>query len=264
MKLLTLNCHSWQEDNQIQKIKYLANIIKEKQYDVIALQEVSQRRDAKIVEEKIKEDNFIYLLVKELKKLNVLDYSFLWDISHIGYDIYDEGLAILTKHKVINQKSFYISRSKDINNYKSRNILKATIKVKDREFDFYSCHLGWWNDKDEPFKEQVDSLSENIDITRETFIMGDFNNNAFINDEGYSYLLSKGFEDTYSMATQKDNGITVPGEIAGWEKSEEAKRLDLILTNKKINVINSQVIFNGINKNVISDHFGVEVNLDMR
>ena len=42
MKLLTLNCHSWQEENQIEKIKYLAKIIKEKQYDVIALQEVSQ------------------------------------------------------------------------------------------------------------------------------------------------------------------------------------------------------------------------------
>ena len=30
MKLLTLNCHSWQEENQVEKIKYLANVIKEK------------------------------------------------------------------------------------------------------------------------------------------------------------------------------------------------------------------------------------------
>lgn len=42
MKLLTLNCHSWQEDNQIEKIKYLAKVIQEEEYDVIALQEVSQ------------------------------------------------------------------------------------------------------------------------------------------------------------------------------------------------------------------------------
>ena len=48
MKLLTLNCHSWQEDNQIEKIKYLAKIIKEKQYDVIALQEVSQKINSKL------------------------------------------------------------------------------------------------------------------------------------------------------------------------------------------------------------------------
>ena len=40
MKLLTLNCHSWQEENQLEKIKYLAQIIKKNQYDVIALQEL--------------------------------------------------------------------------------------------------------------------------------------------------------------------------------------------------------------------------------
>ena len=38
MKLLTLNCHAWQEENQIEKIQHLAQVIKEKQYDVIALQ----------------------------------------------------------------------------------------------------------------------------------------------------------------------------------------------------------------------------------
>ena len=42
MKLLTLNCHAWQEENQMEKIQYLAQVIKEKQYDIIALQEVSQ------------------------------------------------------------------------------------------------------------------------------------------------------------------------------------------------------------------------------
>ena len=37
-------------------------------------------------------------------------YSFIWDYSHIGYDIYEEGLAILTLHKIDNNKSFYISK----------------------------------------------------------------------------------------------------------------------------------------------------------
>ena len=61
MKLLTLNCHSWQEENQLEKIKYLAQIIKKNQYDVIALQEVSQSIKAKITEGIIKEDNFAKL-----------------------------------------------------------------------------------------------------------------------------------------------------------------------------------------------------------
>ena len=119
MKLLTLNCHSWQEDNQLEKIKYLAKVIKEKQYDVIALQEVSQKIESKNIDSKIKEDNFASLLIKELNNIDEYKYSFIWDYSHIGYDIYEEGLAILTLHKIDNNKSFYISKSDDKNNYRS-------------------------------------------------------------------------------------------------------------------------------------------------
>ena len=50
MKLLTLNCHSWQEENQIEKIKYLAKTINEKDYDVIALQEIRQSIDAESID----------------------------------------------------------------------------------------------------------------------------------------------------------------------------------------------------------------------
>ena len=77
MKLLTLNCHSWQEDNQIEKIKYLAKIIKEKQYDVIALQEVSQKINSKLLQAMIKEDNFAQLLIEELNKINESKYNYM-------------------------------------------------------------------------------------------------------------------------------------------------------------------------------------------
>ena len=67
--------------------------------------------------------------------------------------------------------------------------------------------------------------------------MGDFNNNAYVRNEGYDYLLSKGLKDTYNLSTTCDDGITVKGAIAGWEDQRENKRLDLILVNKEINVI---------------------------
>lgn len=259
MKLLTLNCHSWQEENQAEKIKYLASVIKEKQYDVIALQEVSQRIDAKSVDSRIKEDNFARLLIQELNKLDDYKYNFIWDYSHIGYDIYEEGLAILTIHEIKDSKSFYISQSNDKSNYRSRNIVSITIELNDELIDFYSCHTGWWNDDIEPFKYQADKLLENISNERLSFIMGDFNNNALIRSEGYDYLISKGLIDTYWIAEEKDSGVTVKGEIAGWEAQAEDKRLDLILSNKEIKVKKSNVIFNKINKQVISDHYGVEV-----
>ena len=71
MKLLTLNCHSWQEENQIEKIQYLAKVIQEEEYDVIALQEVSQSIQAENVCGNKKEDNFGLLLLEELKALHV-------------------------------------------------------------------------------------------------------------------------------------------------------------------------------------------------
>ena len=40
---------------------------------------------------------------------------------------------------------------------------------------------------------------------------------------------------------------------------KEDKRLDLILVNREIKVLESKVIFNNDNKDIISDHYGVEV-----
>ncbi|MDZ5017165.1 endonuclease, partial [Clostridium perfringens] len=75
MRLLTLNCHSWMEEDQVEKIKYLAKIIKENQYDVIALQEVSQSIKEDIIKGIIKKDNFVHLLNEELKELGESNYN---------------------------------------------------------------------------------------------------------------------------------------------------------------------------------------------
>ena len=94
--------------------------------------------------------------------------------------------------------------------------------------------------------------------------MGDFNNNALVRNEGYDYLISNGLIDTYCIAKEKDTGVTVKGAIAGWKNQVEDKRLDLILSNKEVIVKKSNVIFNDINKNIISDHYGVEVIIEER
>lgn len=256
MKLLTLNCHSWQEENQIQKIKEIAKVIVKNNYDVIALQEVSQLIKSEIIYENIKKDNFVYVLNEEIKNLGCFDYEFIWSLSHIGFDIYEEGLAILTKLPIINKDSFFVSESVDIENYKTRKIIKATLNYNNKEIDFYSCHMGWWNDG---FKEQLNNLKKSSNFeSKLSFFMGDFNNDANKRNEGYDYIIQNKFFDTYSLAKEKDNGITVKGNIAGWKDNKGDLRLDLILCNENIDVISSKVIFNGKNENIVSDHFGVE------
>lgn len=263
MKLLTLNCHSWQEENQLEKIKYLAEVIKERDYDVIALQEVSQLiKEAKEFKN-IKKDNFALVLIKELKKIGVNNYSFTWDYSHVGYDIYEEGLCLLTKCNIIEEDSFFISKGEDLNFWKTRKIVKLKVNYKNTPISLYSCHLGWWKDEEEPFKYQVDKLLETLDNDEISILMGDFNNSATIKGEGYDYIIEKGLYDTYSLAETKDKGITVKGKIAGWEKNSEDLRLDMIFSNKPLKVNYSNVIFNGEKKEIISDHFGVEAELDL-
>lgn len=256
MKLLTLNCHSWQEKEQLRKINYIAETIKENKYDVIAFQEVSQLIENEILYDNIKKDNFVYLLNENLKKLGCNDYEFFWDISHIGYDIYEEGLCILTRLPIVEKEGFFVTDNKDINNPRTRKIIKATLEYNGKYIDFYSCHLGWWNDEECSYKTQVDNLLKYND--KLSFYMGDFNNDPDKKDEGYDYLL-RNLIDTYNLATKKDDGVTIKGKIDGWENNKKDMRIDLILSNQDVDVSYSNIIFNGKNKDIVSDHFGVEI-----
>ena len=262
MKLLTLNCHSWLEENQYEKIAHLVETIKENSYDVIALQEVSQSIEEELVYGNIKKDNFALVLLDELKKLGVDHYSLTWEFSHF-FQNFEEGLAIITKHPVIEEHSFYVSTIKDVNNWKARNTIGVTIEFSQKHYSFYSCHMGWWHDEEEPFEGQANNLLNTINRESTVFLMGDFNNDAFIKGEGYEYLISHGLFDTYTLAELKDDGVTVKGEIGGWEGNLEEKRIDLILTNRLVPVEFSKVIFNNKNKSVVSDHYGVEVKVKL-
>lgn len=264
MKLLTLNCHSWQEENQIEKIKTLAATIKEQSYDVIALQEVSQKMDSEQMIDGLKADNFIVVLLQELEKLGITDYNFTWDFSHIGFEIYEEGLAVLTKHPIKKTHSFFITQSHDTNYWKTRKIVGATIQFHGELVSFYSCHLGWWGDDDEPYQTQVESLCKAADGDgTKYFLMGDFNNDANTRNGGYDYLRSKGLYDTYHLALEKDSGSTVKGKIQGWADNQRDLRIDLILASNPFNIVKSNVIFNGENKPVVSDHYGLELEVNL-
>lgn len=262
MKLLTLNCHAWHEENQMDKIRHLAEAIAEKQYDVIALQEVNQSIDDE-PEHIVKHDNYAWVLLQEMEQLGMTGYSMVWDFSHLVYGRFEEGLVILTRHPVAEEHSFFVSQSTDMHSPKTRKIVGATIHYEDQPFTFYSCHTGWWHDTVEPFKYQADQLLGQMKKDAHAFLMGDFNNDASLEQQGYAYLLENGLHDTYTLAEEKDAGITVKGKIAGWSDNKQDLRIDLILSTEPVTVKSSKVIFNGDHKPLVSDHFGVEVHVVM-
>ncbi|RAP21052.1 Exodeoxyribonuclease III [Brevibacillus laterosporus] len=259
MRLLTLNCHSWQELDQHKKLGELADAIVEHAYEVIALQEVSQSIDAVLIDGQMKADNYAYLLLQELHKRGEDDYQMLWEFCHIGYELYEEGVALLTNLPIRSQNSFYVSEHTDTSYWKTRKVVQATVEYHQKSVSFFSCHFGWWKDEEEPFSLQFERLTKMVDKSELTFLMGDFNNHAGVSGEGYDNVREHGWYDTFLLAQNQDEGSTVQGKIAGWGGNQEDLRIDYIWVNQPVHVLKSRVIFNGINKSVISDHFGVDV-----
>ncbi|WP_025730206.1 endonuclease/exonuclease/phosphatase family protein [Atopobacter phocae] len=261
MKLLTLNVHAWMEENQLSKMGKIAETIALKQYDVIALQEVNQSIDSPIIQNDLKKDNFGLLLQEKINALSPSKYDYVWSNSHIGYSVYDEGIAILTKLPVKDIDSFYCSTSQDVHSIHSRKIVGVTVSYNDELIDIYSCHI---NLPDTPGEHQIDNI-EHILYRNENrhlkILMGDFNVDAFSNPVAYEAIKEIGLWDSYELAILQDEGITVPANIDGWQDHLNGKRLDYIFLSQRRSVQSSRVIFNGVNESVVSDHYGVEIEL---
>lgn len=255
MKILSINTHSIIEDNYEEKCDIFVEAINLIGPDIIAMQEVNQTKDAKIVcgYKDIKEDNHALKIYKRLKA-----YHFSWLKIKSGYEIFEEGLAIFSKKPIINICDLLLSNTNDFNNWKKR--MAQIVKIDDLVIS--NVHMGWWDDLDEPFCEQFEKLNNYLSPISDTvFITGDFNSPADEKNTGYDMVLSCGWYDTYTLADKKDSGHTITKKIAGWEKNGDSKRIDYIFTNKKMNIKSSRVIFDGNNEKIISDHNGVIIEI---
>lgn len=261
MKLLTINVHSWLEENQLEKLDILAKTIVEKKYDVVAMQEVNQLISSELVEKNIKKDNFGKLLLDKIKEYGEDKYTYYWTYSHIGFDKYEEGLAMLIRGRISAVEDFYCTEHQTVDSIASRKILKVDLKINNEIVELYSCHMNLPTCKEENIEENLNNLVNYTDNRNLKIFMGDFNTDYFHQKDDYEMIINKGLYDTYEMAKSKDNGVTVYKNISGWEESMNQKKLDYIFTNRKLEVIESKVIFNGENLPIISDHNGIEVTL---
>lgn len=266
MKLLTLNTHSIAEPNYYEKMLILSKAIASELPDVVALQEVNQTIGLPPIKQKtlvtsdsdIRKDNYAEALLSELKKLGVI-YHCVWLPIKIGYDKYDEGLAVLSRYPILDTDNILISKCNDYSYWKTRRV----VGIKNKLGWFYSVHMGWWNDEEEPFKEQWNKLNNHLNAKENIWLMGDFNSDANEIDGGYSLVKSCGWYDSFDLAKEKDNGFTVTKKIDGWkDKDVSDKRIDYIFCNYKANVTKSTVVFNGANYDIVSDHFGVMIEVE--
>ena len=270
MKLLTLNTHSLVEDNYSTKLDAFVSAIAEQRPDIIALQEVNQtiaETQADVISEGyvpcvdnivIRKDNHVYKAAELLEGAGV-KYYWTWLPLKKGYNKYDEGIALMSRSRIIETDVVRISETDDYNNWKTRKIIGIRTEAAPDEW-FFSVHYGWWDDLDEPFQNQWQKTVEYMKKYSRVWLMGDFNSPAEVRNEGYDMINSGGWYDSYTLARTRDNGITVGKVIDGWRdkvSGTDGMRIDQIWCSQKAEIASSEVIFNGANKPVVSDHYGV-------
>ena len=278
MKILTLNTHSLQEENYQQKLSWFVEGILKEKPDIIAMQEVNQTAEAELMDlemlegqypipgsMKIRQDNHAAQVAYRLRQAGI-DCYWAWLPIKLGYGKYDEGVAILSLGRKIRcVDKFPISKVNDYQNWRTRAVLG--VQVEGLEDWFYTVHMGWWDDAAERFLDQWKTLSGCIATKRyygTVWLLGDFNAPDLVRGQSYEYIVSCGWVDTYKIAKFYDSGITVPGVIDGWrekltDKHAEGMRLDYIWCSESKEVFSSRVVFNGLKEPVVSDHFGVMI-----
>lgn len=132
ISLLTLNLHGWLEEYQMDKFEKIAEFIYENEIDIIAFQEVNQHKDKELAYANIRIDNPSLIIKKFLQEKNKA-YNFIWDWAHYGYDVYEEGVSVLTKWNIEKGNSRYVSINDNVTMWKSRKAIKATVSKNEKK-----------------------------------------------------------------------------------------------------------------------------------
>ena len=255
LKVMILNLHCYQEEHQDHKFSQIAKAINDLSVDIVCLQEVAEfwndghgdwnSNSAKIINDRLRKPFHIYT-----------------DWSHLGFDKYREGVAILSRYPLHNQDSRYVSDSADIYSIHSRKVVSAQIQVPGIGLiNVFSAHLSWWEDG---FAEQFKRLSEwaatkDSRSIKATLLCGDFNITA--GSTGYQLVVKTGeFEDQFLAAER--HGIfekIFRVNDAYWSHYlADDYRIDYIFMNKSstLQVTSGEVLFTDDYYGRVSDHCG--------
>ncbi|MCA9934347.1 MAG: endonuclease/exonuclease/phosphatase family protein [Ardenticatenaceae bacterium] len=273
--ILTLNLHSYQEgkrdgDSIAERIRShtpiferIASTIIELDVDVVCLQEVGEWREEL---ETRPYGQAASNAARHIQQRTGNAYQLVQDWSHYAWNTWREGTAVLSKWPIRKSASRYVTHNQTKTWWKSRNITMAQVDVPTIGLvNLFSVHTGWWDDPDEPFQAQFDTLAAWADEEDGkgivgTFLCGDFNIPA--GSAGYTYVVGNGrYTDPYLQANP--NGMydaTIGQHIDGWEgRQDDAQRIDYIFMKygSHLKVQSANIIFTESRYGRVSDHAGI-------
>lgn len=255
LNVLILNLHCYQEDHQDSKFTQIAKAIDELKADVVCFQEVAENwnhgegdwgsNSANIINQRLRQHFNLYT-----------------DWSHLGFDRYREGVAILSRYPLHHTHSRYVSGSSDIYSIHSRKVVMAAIKIPYLgEINFFSTHLSWWEDG---FQQQMQNLHQwahslATPKTAATLLCGDFN--IEVNSSGYRLITEHHhYQDQYlqAHANKALPGIFRKNPQLYHHHPADHHRIDYIFMNKNahLSAISASQVFTEKDYGRVSDHCG--------
>ena len=262
MKLMTMNVHSLSGVEDERKMRCLADFLLREHLDALALQEVSQSREAPILSEPpqgwilprreipLRQDNFLLGLSERLKH----QYVVSWLPVKLGYGTLDEGVAILSRIPLCEVEEILLTPNRPYEDWRRRSAL--SVRTVDGE-RLVSLHMSWW---EEGFLSEWEALSDRLG-SGAAWLMGDFNVSAERLCKEGDPLLRAGFHDSYALAGEKDAEDTVLPHADGWWGRErtDGLRIDQIRCRPSRKILRYRRVLDGRSESMISDHFGVMI-----
>jgi maltose 6'-phosphate phosphatase len=263
LRVMILNLHCYQESRQDYKFSQIARAIDQEAADLVCLQEVAEHWNdghgdwasnaANIINQRLKQPMHLFT-----------------DWSHLGFDKYREGVAILSRYPFRHTQARYVSDSHDAYSIHSRKVVMTQVHIPYiGPVNVFSAHLSWWEDG---FQHQFQRLSEWADgllndTVKTNLLCGDFNITA--GTTGYRWVVDgKQYEDQYLAANHQGlfEQIFRVRDLHWGNLLAEDYRIDYIFMNKDsaLSVTSARVLFTEGDYGPVSDHVGFLMSFEPR
>ena len=255
LKVLTLNLHCYQEENQDAKLALIARAIRELDVDLVCLQEVAEDWNAGQGDWRT---NAVRIILERLP----CAWHVYTDWSHRGFDRYREGVAVLSRHPFTATDARYVSTSEDPYDIHARKVVMVQVDVPAVGMvNLYSAHLSWWSGG---FRQQWDNLAawanhRHAHDLAGTLLCGDFN--VEVGSEGYRHLVeTSDFEDQV-LKLQDPQGFDAAfgAREKGWgARLGEGGRIDYVFLKRGSRLVarSARAVFTEQDYGRVSDHEG--------
>jgi maltose 6'-phosphate phosphatase len=263
LKAMTLNLHTYQETDQERKFTQIARAIADLGVDIVCLQEVGEHWNNGAGDWA---SNAARIINDQLPR----PYHLHTDWSHLGFDRFREGVAILSRHPFAYVDSGYVSDSHDPYDIHSRKIAMAQIRVPYVGLvNVFSAHLSWPSDGFYPQFERLLRWTEGRQSPEvaATLLCGDFNVAAC--SEAFRHVVDSGaYEEQFMKIKQPAHFHRVFRERGGDSMRVLAGdgRIDFVWLNvgAQLRAIHAEELFTPSRYGRVSDHTGYLVEFELR